>query len=95
MSFTANNTGGEYNHNHIYGVKINEYYGATANLRVRKPNGSWQDGAKDGAENASFNSCYQKSYSNLNTMTYKVESNTSNSSTIQPYIVVYFWRRTA
>lgn len=31
----------------------------------------------------------------LNTDTYKIESNTSNSGAIQPYIVVFFWRRTA
>jgi hypothetical protein len=95
MSFTANNTGGNYNHNHIYGVKVNEYYGATANLRVRKPDGSWQDGAKDGTENAYFNNSSQAGHKNLNTMTYKIESNTSNSSTIQPYITVHFWKRIA
>ena len=95
MSFTANNTGGNYNHNHIYGIKLNEYYGATANFRVRKPDGSWQDGAKDGAEYAIFNNSNQAGDKKLNTMTYKIESNTSNSSAMQPYIVVYFWRRTA
>ena len=95
MSFTANNTGGNYNHNHIYGVKVNEYYGATANLRVRKPDGSWQDGATDGTGNAYFNNSSQVGHKNLNTMTYKIESNTSNSSTIQPYITVHFWKRIA
>lgn len=95
MSFTSNNTGGNYNHNHIYGIKLNEYYGATANLRVRKPDGSWQDGAKGGAENAYFNNSSQASNKKLNTITYKIESNTSNSSTIQPYITVHFWKRIA
>lgn len=95
MSFTANNTGGNYNHNHIYGIKLNEYYGATANIRVRKPDGSWQDGAKGGSENAYFNNSSQAGNKNLNTITYKIESNTSNSSTIQPYITVHFWKRIA
>ena len=95
MSFTSNNTGGNYNHNHIYGIKVNEYYGSNANIRVRKSDGSWQDGTKDGAEYAIFNNSNQAGDKKLNTMTYKIESNTSNSSTIQPYIVVYFWRRTA
>ena len=95
MSFTANNTGGNYNHNHIYGIKLNEYYGATANLRVRKPDGSWQDGAKGGAENAYFNNSSQASNKKLNTITYKIEPNTSNSSTLQPYITVHFWKRIA
>ena len=31
MSFTANSTGGSYKHNHIYGIKVNEYYSATSN----------------------------------------------------------------
>lgn len=95
MSFTANNTGGKYNHNHIYGIKLNEYYSATSNLRVRKPDGSWQGGIKDGTGYAYFNNCSQAANKELNTDTYKIESNTSNSSTIQPYIVVFFWRRTA
>lgn len=95
MSFTANASGGSYSHSHIYGIKVNEYYGSTANIRVRKPDGSWQDGQKDGAENAYFNNSNQAGHKNLNTMTYKIESNTSNSSTIQPYITVHFWKRTA
>lgn len=95
MSFTANNTGGKYNHNHIYGIKLNDYYSATSNLRVRKPDGSWQGGIKDGTGHAYFNNCSQAANKELNTDTYKIESNTSNSSTIQPYIVVFFWRRTA
>lgn len=52
MSFTANITGGSYKHNHIYGIKVNEYYSATSNLRVRKSDGSWQDGIKDGKGHA-------------------------------------------
>lgn len=95
MSFTANASGGSYSHSHIYGIKVNEYYGSNANIRVRKSDGSWQDGAKDGAEYAIFNNSNQAGNKKLNTMTYKIESNTSNSSTIQPYIVVYFWHRTA
>lgn len=95
MSFTANASGGSYSHSHIYGIKVNEYYGSNANIRVRKSDGSWQDGAKDGAEYAIFNNSNQAGNKKLNTMTYKIESNTSNSSTIQPYIVVFFWRRTA
>lgn len=95
MSFTSNNTGGKYNHNHIYGIKINEYYSDTSYLRVRNPDGSWEGGIKDGTGYAYFNNCSQPANKELNTDTYKVESNTSNSSTIQPYIVVFFWRRTA
>lgn len=95
MSFTANSTGGSYKHNHIYGIKVNEYYSVTSNLRVRKSDGSWQDGIRDGTGYAYFNNCSQAGNKELNTDTYKIESNTSNSGTIQPYIVVFFWRRTA
>lgn len=95
MSFTANSTGGSYKHNHIYGIKVNEYYSATSNLGVRKPDGSWQGGIRDGTGHAYFNNCSQAGNKELNTDTYKIESNTSNSGTIQPYIVVFFWRRTA
>lgn len=95
MSFTANSTGGSYKHNHIYGIKVNEYYSATSNLRVRKSDGSWQGGIRDGTGHAYFNNCSQAGNKELNTDTYKIESNTSNSGTIQPYIVVFFWRRTA
>lgn len=95
MSFTANSTGGSYKHNHIYGIKVNEYYSVTSNLRVRKSDGSWQGGIKDGTGHAYFNNCSQAANKELNTDTYKIESNTSNSGTIQPYIVVFFWRRTA
>lgn len=95
MSFTANASGGSYSHSHIYGIKVNEYYGSNANIRVRKSDGSWQDGAKDGEGYAIFNNSNQAGNKKLNTITYKIESNTSNSSAMQPYIVVYFWRRTA
>lgn len=95
MSFTANASGGSYSHSHIYGVKVNDYYSGNANIRVRKSDGSWQDGVKDGTEYAFFNNSNQAGNKKLNTMTYKIESNTSNSSAMQPYIVVYFWRRTA
>lgn len=95
MSFTSNNTGGSYNHNHIYGIKVNEYYSDVSNFRVRKSDGSWQDGTKDGTGNAYFNKSCQSANKELNTNTYKIVSNTSNSSTMQPYITVYMWRRTA
>ena len=95
MSFTANSTGGSYKHNHIYGIKVNDYYSVTSNLRVRKSDGSWQGGIRDGTGHAYFNNCSQAGNKELNTDTYKIESNTSNSGTIQPYIVVFFWRRTA
>lgn len=95
MNFTAGSTGGEYEHNHIYGIKINEYYSIVSNLNLRKPDGSWQEGVNDGRRNGYFNNCCQGGNSELNTQTYKIVTNTSNSSTMQPYITVYFWKRTA
>lgn len=95
MSFTANDTGGSYNHNHIYGIKVNTYYSSNANIKIRKSDGSWQEGTEDGKDYAYFNNSVQASNRNLNTVSYKIESNTSDSNSIQPYIIVYFWRRIA
>ena len=94
-NFTAGSTGGKYEHNHIYGIKMNEYYSSTSNLRIRKPDGTWQGGTVDGTENGYFNKGCQADNKEILTNTYKLESNTSNSGTMQPYITVYFWQRTA
>ena len=95
MTFTANASGGSYSHSHIYGIKVNEYYSDVTNFRVRKSDGSWQGGVLDGTGKAYFNKSYQSANEELNTNTYKIESNTSYSNNMHPYITVFFWRRTA
>jgi hypothetical protein len=93
MNFTAGSTGGNYEHNHTYGIKLNDYYSNISNLNLRNSDGSWQGGVLDGRQNAYVNNVCQESNKEVNSQTYKIEVNTSNSKTMHPYITVYFWKR--
>lgn len=93
MNFTAGSTGGNYEHNHTYGIKLNDYYSNISNLNLRNSDGSWQGGVNDGRRNAYVNSACQENNKEVNTQTFKIEANTSNSRTMNPYITVYFWKR--
>lgn len=93
MNFTAGSTGGNYEHNHTYGIKLNDYYSNISNLNLRNSDGSWQGGVNDGRLNAYVNSVCQENNKEVNSQTYKIEANTSNSRTMHPYITVYFWKR--
>lgn len=93
MSFTAGSTGGNYEHNHTYGIKLNDYYSNISNLNLRNSDGSWQGGVNDGRLNAYVNSACQEGNKEVNSQTYRIEANTSNSKTMHPYITVYFWKR--
>lgn len=93
MNFTAGSTGGNYEHNHTYGIKVSEYYSSLANLSLRNSDGSWQGGVAGGRQNAYFNSGCQEGNKELDTQSYIIETNTSNSRTMHPYITVYFWKR--
>lgn len=93
MKFTAGSTGGNYEHNHTYGMKLNDYYSNISNLSLRNSDGSWQGGVNDGSRNAYVNSGCQGDNKEINSQTFKIEANTSNSKTMYPYITVYFWKR--
>lgn len=93
MNFTAGSTGGNYEHNHTYGIKLNDYYSNISNLNLRNSDGSWQGGVNDGMRNAYVNSACQENNKEVNSQTFKIEANTSNSRTMHPYITVYFWKR--
>lgn len=93
MNFTAGSTGGNYEHNHTYGIKLNDYYSNISNLNLRNSDGSWQGGVNDGRINAYVNSACQENNKEINSQTFKIEANTSNSRTMYPYITVYFWKR--
>lgn len=93
MNFKAGSTGGNYEHNHTYGIKLNDYYSNISNLNLRKSDGSWQEGVNDGRRNGYVNSACQEGNKEVNSQTYKIEANTSNSKTMHPYITVYFWKR--
>lgn len=93
MKFTVGSTGGNYEHNHTYGIKLNDYYSNVSNLNLRNSDGTWQGGVEDGRRNGYVNSACQESNKEVNSQTFKIEAKTSNSSTMYPYITVYFWKR--
>lgn len=93
MNFTAGSTGGNYKHNHTYGIKLNDYYSNVSNLNLLNSDGTWQGGVTDGSRNGYVNSACQESNKEVNSQTFKIEANTSNSITMYPYITVYFWKR--
>lgn len=93
MNFTAGSTGGSYEHDHTYGIKLNDYYSNISNLSLRNSDGSWQGGVNDGNRNAYVNRSCQEDNKEINSNTFKIEANTSNSRTMHPYITVYFWKR--
>lgn len=93
MNFTAGSTGGSYEHNHTYGIKLNDYYSNISNLSLLNSDGSWQGGVNDGNRDAYVNSACQQGNKEIKSQTFKIEANTSNSRTMHPYITVYFWKR--
>lgn len=93
MNFTAGSTGGNYVHNHTYGIKLNDYYSNVSNINLRNSDGSWKGGVNDGRQSAYVNNACQQGNNEINSQTYKIEVNTSNSKTMHPYITVYFWKR--
>lgn len=93
IKFTVGSIGGSYEHNHTYGIKLNDYYSNISNLNLRNSDGSWQGGVNDGKRNTYVNNVCQEGNKEVNTQTFKIEANTSNSRTMYPYITVYFWKR--
>lgn len=93
MNFTAGSTGGNYEHNHTYAIKLNDYYSNISNLNLRDSDDTWQGGVNDGVRKAYVNSCCQEANKEIDSQTFKIEASTSNSRTIHPYITVYFWKR--
>lgn len=93
MNFTAGSTGGNYEHSHTYGIKLNDYYSNISNLNLLNPNGSWQGGVNDGNRNGYVNNACQENNKEVTSQTFKIVANTSDSKTMHPYITVYFWKR--
>lgn len=93
MKFTVGSTGGKYEHNHTYGIKLNDYYSNISNVNLLNSDGSWQGGVNDGSRNAYVNSTCQEGNKEVNSQAFKIKANTSNSKTMHPYITVYFWKR--
>lgn len=108
MSFTSNSTGGKYEHYHAVQVGYTLMYGAVTNgieskaIMVSKlaDKSGWVESVKDTGYGSTqkINAGVEYSFKNINGSYADARSSTgttSKSSTIQPYITVYFWRRTA
>ena len=108
MTFTTNSTGGEYKHYHAVQVGYTLMYGAVTNgieskaIMVSKlaDKSGWVESVKDAGYGSTqkINAGVEYSFKNINGSYADARSSTgttSKSSTVQPYITVYFWRRTA
>ena len=106
MSFTSSSTGGEYQHYHAVQVGYTIMYGDVTNgdeskaIMVAKlaDNSGWAEAVKDAGygDTTKFNTGTEYSFKYGNTAQARSSTGTSSkSSGIQPYITVYFWRRTA
>lgn len=109
MSFATNSTGGEYEHYHAVQVGYTIMYGAVTNgiepkaIMVAKlaDDSGWAEAVKDTGYGTTqkINTGVEYSFKNILNGSYagalSSTGTTSKSNTIQPYIVVYFWRRTA
>ena len=106
MSFTAASEGGEYKHYHAIQVGYTIMYGDVTNgdeskaIMVAKlaDNSGWAEAVKDAGygDTTKFNTGTEYSFKYGNTAQARSSTGTtSKSSSIQPYITVYFWRRTA
>ena len=106
MSFTAASEGGNYKHYHAIQVGYTIMYGDVTNgdeskaIMVAKlaDNSGWAEAVKDASygDTTKFNTGTEYSFKYGNTAQARSSTGTtSKSSSIQPYITVYFWRRTA
>lgn len=106
MSFTAASEGGNYKHYHAIQVGYTIMYGDVTNgdeskaIMVAKlaDNSGWAEAVKDAGygDTTKFNTGTEYSFKYGNTAQARSSTGTtSKSSSIQPYITVYFWRRTA
>ena len=106
MSFTAASKGGNYQHYHAVQVGYTIMYGDVTNgdeskaIMVAKlaDNSGWAEAVKDAGygDTTKFNTGTEYSFKYGNTAQARSSTGTtSKSSSIQPYITVFFWRRTA
>ena len=84
MTFTSSNTGGEYNHK----LTINEMPSHTHEIQI--PTSTNWTGNGGSAFQLNNQTTLRDTYSYI-----KASGGDQSHNNIQPYIVVYFWRRTA
>lgn len=101
-SYTTGATGGatSNSHYHQYGVGHGEYYGSTAGKEIWAWNGqsdSWVASTTLDSPSQQLNSGLKDTSSALefNRRTVKTNTDSKSVSTMQPYIVVKRWHRTA
>lgn len=96
-TITSGQTGGTYNHNHLYGIQYSHVNGAShiRNLHQSDIMGhySWKDPSKvqSNFSDTGCNSGGQRS----DTTVWAIYANTSPSDNAPPFYGVYFWKRTA
>lgn len=106
--FTVGKTGGEKTHSHKYGIIYGDFYGMTILRPSVDPHTGVIDYAlTQGNRIASHTrptieevtighaETVNGSYSNKNTLLFQNEGNTTRASSMEPYVAVYIWRRTA
>ena len=99
---TVEKTGGAKQHQHIYGFQKVDYWSAdifpgSNSGALQNGNGSATGWSSAGASyGANVNGGFAGSNAYFSSLTaFKTTANTSNSSSLQPYITVYMWKRTA
>ncbi len=101
MTFGANSAAGQYQHNHGYSLRYNEYF-ATANkiqafYAKRKDSESfWYEPGKTGTTaNAAHTTTNSSAVSTTDTYTVIGATDYNLTTDLIPYQTAYFWRRTA
>lgn len=97
MTFTANSSGGKYNHTHQYGTRNTDYYGMMSSVYLLSNDGEYKGGTKSSLKRngLSVPSAVNGSKTVNNVDQWETKANVSNTSLVQPYKGVYYWRRTA
>ena len=99
---TIKQTGGSKNHSHQYGIQYSTLYGLPYGQDARVirvyngTSGSWATLSRNGNTNETGNNGVQERYgSAFNCAQYQVITNTTNTSSLMPYMAVCIWVRTA
>lgn len=95
---TVEEIGGSKTHNHQYGIWTSGWYGMIGGIgggdTVQLYNGSWTAGTTTSGGNQTISANPPTGASNAAAST-KRTTNTTNGSTLQPYITCYMYKRTA
>lgn len=96
---TVKKTGGSKTHSHVYGVQYNSYYNslfASDSRLIRLLDGkanTFVEATSKGGNSEWGNSALTASGRTETPDTYETKTNTSENSTLPPYMTVYFWER--